>query len=225
MPARGSQISSMTGRMKARDSGRIALGVRSHSGWAAYVLLGGRASLPTLLARGRMELCDPSISGAKQPFHTAEPMAFPDGERFIGECARATAAFAERALMGFVRQHGAISACCVLTASGRPLPDLKSILASHALIHAAEGEFYRDAIVHAAEKSGISVERLRERDMVAASERLPGTETERKVRLEEFGRQVGPPWRQDEKLSALAGWMALAARPAPPGTRKSRVLA
>jgi hypothetical protein len=211
--------------MKARDSGRIALGVRSHSGWAAYVLLGGRASSPILLARGRIELCDPSIAGAKQPFHTAEPMPFPSGERFISQCERATAVLAQKAFLGFARQRGAISACCVLTASGRPLPDLKAILASHALIHAAEGEFYRNAIALAAEKVGIAVERLRERDVVAASERLPGTQDDRKARLEEFGRQVGPPWRQDEKLSALAGWMALAARPAAAGTRKGRVLA
>jgi hypothetical protein len=211
--------------MKAPSSGRISLGVRSHSGWAAYVLLGGRPSSPNLLVRGRMELCDLSMDGSKQPFHTAEPLPFPSAERFIRQCERATAALAEKSLKKIAQEYGAISACCVLTASGRPLPDLKAILASHALIHAAEGEFYRDAIAQAAEKNGIGVERLRERDIVAAGERLPGTEAQRKALLEEFGRQVGPPWRQDEKLSALAAWMALTAKPSAAGTRKTRLLA
>ena len=31
-------------------------------------------------------------------------------------------------------------------------------------------------------------------------------------RLAEFGRTLGPPWRQDEKLATLAAWLALAAR-------------
>ena len=225
MRARAFPTSRMTGPMKGPSSGRISLGVRSHSGWAAYVLLGGRPSAPSLLARGRLELCDPSLAGSKQPFHTAEPLPYPSAERFIRQCEQATAKLAEKSLKEIARTNGAISACCVLTASGRPLPDLKGILASHALIHAAEGEFYRDAIARAAEKLGLGVERLRERDIVAAGNRLPGTESERKARLEEFGRQVGPPWRQDEKLSALAAWMALTARPSLSGTRKVRLLA
>ena len=53
-----------------------ALGVRTHSGWAAYVVLEGSAKAPDIAARGRMLLCD----WHKQPFHEAETMPFARAE-------------------------------------------------------------------------------------------------------------------------------------------------
>jgi hypothetical protein len=209
----------MTGRSKAPDGGgRAALGVRSHSGWAAYVVLGGSIDAPQILCRGRMELCDSSIKGSKQPFHEAEPLPFEEGSRFIARCGNATAVLADAAIAQIQSDVSQLSGCCVLTASGRALPELRAILASHALIHAAEGEFYRDAVVAACARSNIPTERMRERDIDAATERLPGSDVLRRQRLDAFGKQVGAPWRQDEKLSALAAWLALASRP----SRKNR---
>ncbi len=220
MPARTSPTSSMTGRLKAPDKrDRTALGVRAHSGWAAYVVLSGKVDAPKILARGRMELCDPAIKGSKQPFHEAEPMAFDKANDFIALCHKQTADLADKALAQIEAESGALDACFVLTASGRTLPDLHAILASHALIHAAEGEFYRDAVIAACARREIPAERIRERDIEAATERLPGKATGRRLRLEAFGKQVGTPWRQDEKLSSLAAWLAMAAKP----SRKRRV--
>jgi hypothetical protein len=203
----------MTGRSKAPDGrGRAALGVRAHSGWAAYVVLGGRIDAPDILKRGRMELCDASIKGSKQPFHEAEPLPFDEGSRFIARCSKATAALADKVLVQIQSEVSPLAACCVLTASGRALPELRAILASHALIHAAEGEFYRDAVVEACARSKIPTERMRERDIDAAADRLPGNMAARRQRLDAFGKQVGTPWRQDEKLAALAAWLALASK-------------
>ena len=201
--------------------GRAALGVRAHSGWAAFVVLGGTVAAPEILKRGRMELCDASIKGSKQPFHEAEPLPFDEGSRFIARCSKATAALADKALAQIQSEVSPLGACCILTASGRALPDLRAILASHALIHAAEGEFYRDAVAEACSRSRIPTERMRERDIDAAADRLPGSEAARRQRLDAFGKQVGTPWRQDEKLSALAAWLALASKP----SRKSPVSA
>jgi len=163
-----------------------------------------------------MELCDASIKGSKQPFHEAEPMKFAAAERYISTCQSATGTLAQNAFRTLVAKHGLLKACCVLTASGRPLPGLREILASHALIHAAEGEFYRDAIVAAAERIGIPVFKVREKDLAVAADRLPGSANERKVRLADFGKQVGSPWRQDEKLAAVGAWLALAGKPSQP---------
>ncbi len=189
---------------------RSALGVRAHSGWAAYVLLAGDPEELDIVARGRMVLCDPKIEGSKQPFHQAEPMAFPAAKAFIARCTASTAELAARELD---RIEPAPSSCCVLTASGRPLPDLKGILASHAAIHAAEGEFYRDALAAACERRNIAVRRVRERDMEAEMLNLPVGAAAAKARLTQFGRQVGAPWTQDEKLSALGAWLMLASLP------------
>ena len=199
----------MTGRSKVPDA---ALGVRSHSGWAAYVLLSGDPKAPDILARGRMQLCDPAIGGSKQPFHEAEPMSFALAERFIVRCTASTAKLADTALVAIATQ-ARITACCILTASGRPLPDLKGILASHSAIHSAEGEFYRDAVAHACARAKIPVRRVRERDMEAETHNLPVSPPAAKARLVEFGKQLGAPWTADEKLSALGAWLMLASLP------------
>ena len=208
----------MTVRSKVlrKDVDRRAIGVRCHSGWAAYVVLGHSITAPQIVERGRLELCDPSIEGSKQPFHEAEPMPFVAAEKYLSTCESATGTLAQNALRALVRGHGTLIACCVLTASGRTLPGLRDILASHALIHAAEGEFYRDAIFRAAERISIPVFKVRERDLDAAADRLPGSENDRRARLAEFGKQVGAPWRQDEKLAAVGAWLALAGKSSQP---------
>jgi hypothetical protein len=189
-----------------------ALGVRAHSGWAAYCVLAGDPTAPSIVARGRMTLCDTSIEGSKQPFHHAEPMTFADAQAFIARCAASTDRLAARAV-GALQDAHRPRACCILTASGRPPPDLHAILASHALIHTAEGEFYRDAVGRACSVRNMTVRRIRERDIEAELAKLPVAPAGAKARLAEFGRAVGPPWTQDEKLSALGAWLMLASLP------------
>ena len=190
-----------------------ALGVRSHSGWAAYCILAGDPTEPDLLARGRMALNDPSIAGSKQPFHTAEPMDFAAARTFIARCRRATERLARAAVEALARERP-LGACCVLTSAGRELPDLKAILASHALIHAAEGAFYRDAVAGACAALGIAVRRVRERDLESECGVLPTSGDAVRTRLRAMGDAAGPPWTADEKMSARAAWLMLAALPA-----------
>jgi hypothetical protein len=202
----------MTGPTKVPETTAAALGVRSHSGWAAYVVLTGDPKKPDIVARGRMDLCDRAISGSKQPFHEAEPMAFAAAEKFLARCTDSTNALASAAITEICKRNR-VTACCVWTASGKPLPDLKNILASHALIHTAEGEFYRDAIARACTRRKIAVRRVRERDMETELLKLPLAIVAAKTRVAEFGKQLGPPWTQDEKLSACGAWLMLASLP------------
>jgi hypothetical protein len=108
--------------------------------------------------------------------------------------------------------QGALKACCILTGPERPLPSLRAILASHALMHAAEREFYREVVRDAGMRRGIATEMVREKDLPRLSEQLPGTEAGRRDILNAFGKQVGSPWRQDEKFAATAAWFGLAMR-------------
>jgi len=190
-----------------------ALGVRSHSGWAAYVVLAGDPKAPDILARGRMQLCDPRLEGAKQPFHHAEPMPFTRGAAFVERCRQSTLTLARDAV-GRLLDTAAIRGCCLLTSSERALPGLKAILASHALIHTAEGAFYRDALEAACDARNIPVRRVREREIETACQCLPASPAEVNDRLAGFGRSLGAPWTQDEKLSARGAWLMLAALPA-----------
>ena len=91
------------------------------------------------------------------------------------------------------------------------MPELAAILQSHALIHTAEGEFFREALVQACGHCGLPVTKVKEREVwsrAAASLRLSTASLQELIA--ELGRPLGPPWRQDEKLASLAGWVALA---------------
>ena len=208
MRAAACQTCSMTGRTKAPDDKRAAMGVSTHSGWAAFAVLAGNPREPDIIERGRMVLCDARVPGSKQPFHHAEPMSFSDAEKFIAACKDSTAKLAREAVSALVHAH--VRSCCVLAASGRPLPGLKDILASHSYIHAAEGEFYRDAVATACEAAGITVRRIRGRAMDEEMDMLALPRAVARERLAAFGKAVGSPWTQDEKLSALGAWLMLA---------------
>jgi hypothetical protein len=194
---------------------RAALGFRAHSGWAAVVVLSGTAAAPVILDRRRIEIADGKLRGSKQPFHAAEPLPFKDAEQLIRRCTASTDALAERAVRRVVDDAEAkgyrVAGCGLLTASGRPLPGLAAILASHALIHAAEGELFREALVRASEKCGLTVTKVREKelfDRTAAVLRTPADKLQR--RLADLGRPLGPPWTQDEKLATLVALLAMA---------------
>ena len=213
MHAREFRTCNMTGTGKARK--RAALGVRAHSGWAAVILLCGSANEPEIIHRGRIELCDGGIDGSKQLFHAAEPMAFRRAEGFIKKCKSSTEKLADKAvseLMDVAKVRGlTLSACGVLTASGRALPALKDILASHALIHVAEGEFYRDVVAEACARSGIRANKIKEREIAdLTASRLKLTEGKLKQKVDALGKPLGPPWTADQKLSLMAAWLTLA---------------
>jgi len=182
------------------------------------VALAGPPASPRVVERRRIELADPDIEGSKQPYHEAEGRAPKDAERIVTGCTDRSRAMAREALRAVRdelrgRDHE-VAACGLLLASGRPLPaDLHAILASHALIHAAEGELFRDVLRRAGERLALPMTEVRERDVLArASEATGRPAAELQRRVAEMGRALGPPWRQDEKLAALVAWIALATR-------------
>ena len=73
-----------------------------------------------------------------------------------------------------------------------------------------ERDFYREVVREAAARLGIATEMVKEKDLPVLAKRLPGTEASRRQTLSAFGKQVGPPWAQDEKLAATAAWCGLA---------------
>jgi hypothetical protein len=170
--------------------------------------------VPIVLGRRRVELADHRIAGSKQLYHAAQQMSLPDARAFVEECTAATAAMAQMAIRNILpelKDEGyRFGGACVLLASGRPLPDLASILASHALIHTAEGVFYRNALKAACKSCGFEAVGIAERELLSqAAKTLKLSADEVQQRISELGKCVGPPWRQDEKLSALAAWVRL----------------
>jgi len=201
-----------------RSESRAALGLRAHSGWAVLVAVAGPSSSPAVVARRRVEL---SRRTPRQPFHAGEELPFVEAEALVRRATEEASELAERAVREAVAELEAAErtpvAAGLLVAAGRPLPGLRQILASHALIHAAEGELFREVLRQASRRSGLSVAEVREKELEERAARvLRRPAAELRQRLAAWGKVVGSPWTQDEKRAALVAWVALASEP---GTR------
>jgi len=160
-------------------------------------------------------IADPARTGAKQPYHFAQEQSLQEAERHIAECAAVSERLAFESLAAVVREMQRFEyvavGCAILLASGRPLPSLPLILASHSLIHTAEGEFFRRALGKACERVGIEVTGIRERDLDERAAAVFGSHArELRQEIASLGASVGPPWTADEKSASLAAWLILA---------------
>ena len=196
---------------------RAALGFRAHSGWAAVVAVAGTPRAPEVLDRRRITIADSAIAGSKQPYHAAEGLPLAAAKELLQRCEAGSRRLARKAVGEIVEdleaKGYAVAGCALLLASGRPLPELTSILASHALIHTADGEHFRDALVLACEHRRLSVLRVQSRDLPAeAASRFRIAAGDLMARVNAVGKPLGPPWTQDQKLAALVAWLALASR-------------
>jgi hypothetical protein len=194
---------------------RAALGVRMHSGWGVLVAISGNANSVEVMDRRRIVTTDPGIPGANQPYHYAANIEFPESERYLANCATVSERLAFEAVGEVVQdlegRHYRIIGAAVLLASGRPLPSLSKILASHPLLHTAEGEFFRDAVRKACERLKISVTAIRERELDEWAKTAFGNAASRMHRrISSLGSSIGPPWTKDHKTAALAASMILA---------------
>lgn len=197
---------------------QAALGLRAHSGWAAAVLVTGSFENPTVLDRRRLVLADQNeLAGAKQPYHAMEGRRGADAERmrarFVAD-ASGRAAGELRKVEEAARAAGTtVGRCGLLVASERPLPELLRILASHALIHTADGVHFRFALERAASDLGWIVSKIPERDVETRAAGISGDRPERlKARIAALGKTLGPPWTADQKVATLAALLALAGR-------------
>ena len=194
---------------------RAALGVRMHSGWGVLVAISGDADSVEIIDRRRIVTTDPSIPGANQPYHYAANLELTESERYLTNCVAVSERLALAAVADMVREldrhHYRIVGSAVLLASGRPLPSLSKILASHPMIHTAEGEFFRNAIKKACECLDISVTAIRERELDELAKTAFGNAANRmRRRISSLGNSIGPPWTKDHKTAALAASMILA---------------
>src|ERR1700704_162080 len=204
---------------------QAAVGFRVHSGWAAAVAVSLEKSEPVVLARQRVHLVETFTYEFRQPYHTAEKMLIGQAREFItrmqGEAGR-LAYRAIRELASRTQEQGVkLTRCGLLLASGRPLPALEKIVASHALIHTADGELFREALLHASARCRLRDFTIKEKELLErAGQVFHLKSTDLMARITELGRPFGSPWSQDEKFATLAAWLAL--RASPKSGRKTR---
>ena len=178
------------------------------------IVLGSAAAGPRVLARSRVALIDDRDTESKQPYHAVEFLCVEEATgRLRGylEVATAMARAAIETQCAAVRQCGyEANFAGIIESAGRKPSSLSAVLKSHALIHAAEGDHFRNALSAAAERQGLRVCRIQARVLephAVTQLRLP-----LKAMLDtvnSWGRQVGPPWGADQKKAALLAWTLL----------------
>jgi hypothetical protein len=205
---------------------RAALGFLAHSGWAVMVAVAEPMDTPVMptasmvIERRRISLVGAGTvargAAPVQPYHAARELDLERAQQIIERCVEEATRLAESAVRAAIEglrvKDWEAAACGILLASGRPLPSLAKILSSHSLIHAAEGELFRNALKSAGESCGLGVIGARERDLYPRAAAALGAGPEQlRSDLDRLGRALGPPWRRDEKYAALVGWLALSA--------------
>jgi hypothetical protein len=193
---------------------QAALGSRTHSGWTALVAVCVEKGAPRVLARERVQLVETFTYRFRQPYHTAKKLPLDEAREFVARLEAEAGQLAYRAIRGLQsnleKQSIRLVRCGLLLASGRALPSFESILASHALIHTADGELFREALSYAAKRCGLEMAGIKERELLECARQTlrvqPGVLLRR---LTELGKRFGSPWSQDEKFATLGAWLAL----------------
>ncbi|HEY3095244.1 MAG TPA: hypothetical protein VGK05_00245 [Acidimicrobiia bacterium] len=192
---------------------RAAVGFREHTGWASMVAVGGSGRAPHVLARSRFELCKESLPRAV--YHAARDLDLPGARRLVRKVEVAARRAADWQLRRTVEELAAggydVAAAGIAGGPRRVGSDLAEILASHPLVHAAEGQLYREALAVAAEHRGLAVTRFLQQEIYEeAAEQVGLSEESMRAQLTGLGRALGSPWQKDQKEAAAAAWLALA---------------
>jgi hypothetical protein len=199
----------------SRDSGgAAAIGCRAHTGWAALVVVAGGFARPEVIFRDRAELGDPAGRVRRNVYQAARTLEPAEAAVLVDAAERIAADQAAAALERTVRgasDEGAVVRSCAVVVGAFAGARLESILASHALAHAAEGRLYQAALLQGAESLGLDAVAVPKRSIWEESEAaLAVAQDELRHWIDQLRREVGPPWAQDQKLAALAAWIALA---------------
>jgi hypothetical protein len=191
-----------------------ALGFRVHSGWTALVALSLEDGLPRALLRERPHLVKTFTYEFRQPYHTAEKRPPAEARGVIAHAQADARRLAYRAIhsvqTNLQNQGYELKYCALLLASAKPLPALPQILASHPLIHTADGELFREALLHASRRCRIETFTTKESELLEKAMLTLHLQPDALGRqLTDLGRSFGSPWSQDEKFSALVAWLSL----------------
>jgi hypothetical protein len=191
-----------------------AIGFSPHSGWAAMVVLGRAAAAPELLGRSRVQLIDEHEPESKQPYHAVEFLCIEEATgRLDGymEIATRLAHACIRAQSEQLQVRGiALTSVGIIDSSGRKQVSLPAILASHALIHAADGDHFRNALFVAAEQCRLQVCRIPLKGLEAHAAKCLRRPVGRILEtVDKLGLGKGPPWGADQKKAALLAWTLL----------------
>jgi len=187
-----------------------ALGFRVKSGWAAAVLLKGSARSPKLCDVQRIDLSDPRFPETRQPYYAAMGRLETDTEtinRRVDVVRRIAEESIAKLLAGYRQQSFRIKRAALVVGSQI---DPRSVANAHIRAHALEGQLFRSVLQESLQTHHIRTDVLIEREAYgkAAVELKRSNENVRRM-IQNFGRDTTAPWRAEQKLAAVAAWVAL----------------
>lgn len=174
-------------------------------------------STAEILDRRRIEVISEAMHArhrGNQPYHRAAELGLAEGEKFLHEYIAEMDQFScttiRRVVDNLSVRGCEVTTAAILLASGRKLPALGQILASHPLIHTAEGELFRDTIQRACKSLQIPILGIKERDIEDNAQQALGPAASKIIgQIASAGKSLGPPWTADHKSAALAAYLAL----------------
>ena len=190
----------------------VALGFRHHTGWAIAIAASGDAKDLQVVERRRIELIDPSL--IRFAYHAVQDTPLERAATSIAEVEASALECATReinALVGSLKADGHVVRGVGVAAKTAKLPDsLEKILSSHALLHAAEGDLFREALAEAAAGCGLAVAGFPPKEIYGdAAAQLGTSEAALRDLLTRTGKAIGRPWTADHREAVLAALLAL----------------
>jgi hypothetical protein len=187
-----------------------ALGFRVKSGWAAVVLLSAQVDSPKLCDNRVIDLSDPRFPETRQPYHAAVGQLETDAKktnRRTDIVQRVTKQSITTLLADYRRKGYAITRASLVVGSQL---DPATIANPHIRAHALEGRLFRSALEQALNAHGVRTAILLERDAYEkATAQLKKSSVDVRRTIQNLGRFIDAPWRAEQKLAALAAWVAL----------------
>jgi hypothetical protein len=174
------------------------------------VLLTGPTRSPQLCDVRRIDLSDPRLPETRQPYHAAMGKLETDTTKINRRVSvvRSIAQQSIATLLASYRQKGYAIRRAALVVGSQVDPD--SIANSHIRAHAFEGQLFRSMLGEALQACRIRTEILVERNAYAqGAAKLKDSNDNVQRMIRDFGRVAQGPWRAEQKLAALAAWLAL----------------
>jgi hypothetical protein len=193
--------------MKAEIPG---IGFRVKSAWAPVVLLTGPVRSPQVHDVARVDLSDPRLPEMRQPYPA--PMGKREADKpTVNQRVRVVRRVAQesisRLLASYHRRGNRIRRASLVVGSEI---DAASIPNPHIRAHAFEGQLFRSVVEDALHAHDIRTAIFLERDAYSkAATQLKKSSTDVRRTIQNIGRFTDGPWRAEQKLAALAAWVAL----------------
>jgi hypothetical protein len=198
--------------MKKTKATPAALGFRVKSGWAMAVLLAYADNFPTLIQCAPALLSDPQFPATKQPYHAALELPPKEAKATVQKLVKLVSAAAKRSAKDLLEQAEEagyqVRGAAMVVGS---LVDPASLHNEHIRAHGLEGQLFRTVLADAFEARDIRCSVFLEKEAYAcAAEELNTTEETARRTVARIGESHEGSWRAEEKLAALAAWIALA---------------